>query len=92
VVNGKDTTVPVVVGTAYGASTQVTSGLSDGDQVRITINRAGPAAGGTNRTGGTGRQGGAGGFGGGGTFTGGGGTFTGGGGTFTGGTGTRAGG
>jgi len=65
----------------------VTSGLSDGDQVRITINRAGPATGGTNRTGGTGGQpqfGGTGGFGGG-NF-GGGGTFTGGGGTFTGGT------
>jgi macrolide-specific efflux system membrane fusion protein len=51
VVDGKDTTVPVVVGTAYGASTQVTSGLSAGDQVRVTVNRAG-AAGGI-RTGGT---------------------------------------
>jgi multidrug efflux pump subunit AcrA (membrane-fusion protein) len=94
VVDGKDSTVPVVVGTAYGASTQVTSGLSEGDQVRVTINRAGPATGNTNRTGN--RTGGAGGFGGG-TFTGGaggaggfgGGTFTGG--TATGGTGTRGG-
>jgi RND family efflux transporter MFP subunit len=51
VVDGADTTVPVVVGTAYGASTQVTSGLAAGDQVRVTVNRAG-AAGGT-RTGGT---------------------------------------
>jgi len=85
VVNGKDTTVPVVVGTAYGASTQVTSGLSDGDQVRVTINRAGPATGGTRNggTGGTRQFGGTGGFGGG-TFTGGG-TVTGGG------TGTRGG-
>ncbi|HEY3603937.1 MAG TPA: efflux RND transporter periplasmic adaptor subunit [Sporichthyaceae bacterium] len=83
VVDGKDSTVPVVVGTAYGASTQVTSGLSEGDQVRVTVNRAGPATGNNNRTGN--RTGGAGGFGGG-TFTGGagGGTFTGG--TFTGGT------
>jgi multidrug efflux pump subunit AcrA (membrane-fusion protein) len=87
VVNGKDTTVPVVVGTAYGANTQVTSGLSDGDQVRVTINRAGPATGNNNRGNGGNRQFGGGGFGGGG-FTGGGtfggGTFTGG--TFTGGT------
>jgi multidrug efflux pump subunit AcrA (membrane-fusion protein) len=77
VVNGKDTTVPVVVGTAYGANTQVTSGLSDGDQVRITINRAGPAAGNnnrgngsTNRGNGGNRQFGGGAFGGG-TFSGG---------------------
>jgi macrolide-specific efflux system membrane fusion protein len=48
VVDGVDTTVPVVVGTAYGASTQVTSGLSAGDQVRVTVNRAGAAGG--NRT------------------------------------------
>jgi RND family efflux transporter MFP subunit len=90
VVNGKDTTVPVVVGTAYGASTQVTSGLSDGDQVRITINRAGPASGNTNRgntnrgngTGGNRQFGGGAGGVGGGTFTGG--NFGGGGGTFTG--------
>jgi macrolide-specific efflux system membrane fusion protein len=50
VVNGKDSTVPVVVGTAYGASTQVTSGLSAGDQVRVTVNRAGAAR--STRTGG----------------------------------------
>jgi macrolide-specific efflux system membrane fusion protein len=51
VIDGADTTVAVVVGTAYGASTQVTSGLSAGDQVRVTVNRAGAAGG--NRTGGT---------------------------------------
>jgi multidrug efflux pump subunit AcrA (membrane-fusion protein) len=88
VVDGKDTTVPVVVGTAYGANTQVTSGLSEGDQVRITINRAGPATGNNNRGNGGNRQFGGGNFGGG-AFTGGGGNvgggaFTGSGGTFTG--------
>jgi len=50
VVGGRDVTAPVVVGTSYGASTEVTSGLSDGDQVRITFsaptNRSGTQRGG----------------------------------------------
>jgi macrolide-specific efflux system membrane fusion protein len=61
VVNGQDTTVAVVVGTAYGASTEVTSGLVDGDQVRVTVNRArtatGGSAGGTRNSGLTGGTG-----------------------------------
>lgn len=92
-VDGAKVTTPVELGTSYGPSTQVTSGLADGDQVEVTVGAAGAG-----RTGGTGtRQNGTGGFGGdvpfpgggfpgGGTFTGG--TFTGGtvtGGTFTGG-------
>jgi macrolide-specific efflux system membrane fusion protein len=33
--NGKETKTKVVIGTVYGASTQITSGLSEGDQVVV---------------------------------------------------------
>lgn len=71
---GKDVTTPVVVGTSYGATTQVVSGLEDGDQVVVTFVRpigAGGAGGtGTQRNRGTtgGFGGGGGGFGGAGGF------------------------
>jgi hypothetical protein len=55
--NGTDVTTPVTVGTAYGPSTQVLGGLSPGDQVVVTLPRAGAArsGNGTGRT--TGRPG-----------------------------------
>jgi macrolide-specific efflux system membrane fusion protein len=77
VVDGKDVTTPVRVGTSYGPSTQVLSGLVAGDQVRLTDLRAATGTG-TNRRTGTGAggtggafPGGAGGFPGGGAFVGG---------------------
>jgi len=90
-VNGKPVSTPVVVGTVLGASTQVTSGLKEGDQVVVRQFRL-PS--GTN-TGNGGQRGqfGRGGFGGtgggfgGGGFRGGGFGGTGGGGAATGGRG-----
>ncbi|WP_426516952.1 efflux RND transporter periplasmic adaptor subunit [Diaminobutyricibacter sp. McL0618] len=78
VVGGKDVTTPVVVGQTVGQVTQITKGLSSGDQVAVTIN-IGALRGGTGT--GTGTRG-TGGFGGGGGFGGagfGGGGFGGGG-------------
>jgi hypothetical protein len=67
----------VTTGTAYGAQTEITSGLSDGDKVVVAL----PTGGRTGRTGGTGGAGG--GFGGaGGGFGGAGGGFGGAGGGF----------
>lgn len=73
---GRQVSVPVTVGTAYGPLTQVVSGLKAGDQVVVTATaggrfggRRGVRQGGGGRTGGgTGGFGGAGGFGGGGGF------------------------
>jgi multidrug efflux pump subunit AcrA (membrane-fusion protein) len=69
---------PVVVGESDGTSTEITSGLNEGDEVVVTITVPGGGTGGTGRTGGgtgtgtgtgrggfTGTGGGAGGFGGG---------------------------
>jgi len=93
-VSGKQVSTPVVVGTSYGLTTQIKSGLKVGDQVVVTDVRAGIGAGRTGTNGGTGtRTGGAGGFGGGaGGFGGGTGGFGGGTGTGTGGGGGNAGG
>lgn len=71
-VGGKQVSTPVVVGTSYGFTTQIKSGLTVGEQVVVTDVRAGVGAG---RTGGFG--GGTGGLGGGGGFRGGAGTGTG---------------
>jgi multidrug efflux pump subunit AcrA (membrane-fusion protein) len=73
---GKDTAVPVTVGTVYGAQTQVLSGLTAGEQVVVRRLTFSP----TNGTGTTGRGGGfgGGGFGGGGFGGRGGGGFGGG--------------
>ncbi len=63
---GKDVTTPVVVGTSYGPSTQVVSGLEAGDQVVVTFVRP-SGVGGVGGAGGRNRGttgGGAGGFGG----------------------------
>lgn len=86
-VGTQKTPTPVTLGTSYGATTEVTKGLSEGDQVVVTVaaraagaNPSGRSSGGTGGYGGTG----AGGFGGGGF----GGTGAGGTGTGTG-TGTR---
>lgn len=66
VVDGKEVVSTVEVGTSYGASTQVLSGLVAGDQVTVTDLRT-PAGGGTGTTRRNGQNGGAGGgFGGGG--------------------------
>ena len=67
-VAGAKVTTPVVVGTSYGPSTQVTSGLADGDQVEVTV-LSGARAGGTGRTTGTGTNRQNGGFGNGGAVT-----------------------
>ncbi len=73
--DGANVTVPVTVGQVFGAQTQVTKGLAEGDQV--VLPSFGGAGFGTGRTGtggtGAGRSGGTG-FGGGGTGFGGGGT------------------
>jgi hypothetical protein len=81
---------PVVVGESDGTSTEITSGLNEGDEVVVTVTVPGGGAGGAGRTGGgtgtgtgrggfTGTGGGAGGFGGGaGGFGGGAGGFGGG--------------
>lgn len=55
VVDGKEETVEVVVGTAYGMTTEITSGLVDGDQVKITSTSVRPGTGITDR--GTGNRG-----------------------------------
>ncbi|MDU0314745.1 HlyD family efflux transporter periplasmic adaptor subunit [Phycicoccus sp. M110.8] len=74
---GRDTAVPVTVGTVYGAQTQVLSGLTAGEQVVVRRLTFSPTTG----TGTTGRGGGfGGGAGGGGGFGGGGGGGFGGGG------------
>jgi hypothetical protein len=88
--NGKNTTVPVTIGTVYGAETQITAGLKDGDVI-VMPSFSGTGTGTTGT--GTGGRGFGGGFGGGGGgFGGGGGGFGGGGGQGggqgTGGTGT----
>ncbi|MEO6413422.1 MAG: biotin/lipoyl-binding protein [Pedococcus sp.] len=49
--SGKETKTKVVIGTVYGASTEITSGLSEGDQVVVRQIRL--PAGGTGGTGGT---------------------------------------
>lgn len=49
--DGKETRTKVVIGTVYGASTQITSGLSEGDQVVVRQIRL--PQGGTGSTGGT---------------------------------------
>jgi len=63
---------PVTLGTSYGASTEVTKGLADGDQVVVTVtaraagaNPSGRSSGGTGGGFGTGGGAGTGGFGGG---------------------------
>ncbi len=62
--NGVVTTTPVSVGGVYGATTQVTKGLAEGDEVVVQV-RTFPGAGTTGRTdNGTGRTGGGGGGGG----------------------------
>ena len=78
---GKQVSTPVTVGTVFGGSTQILSGIKDGDQVLVT--GLGTGAAGTRRTGTGTRTGTGGGFGG--TGTGGGGGFGGGGGGFGGG-------
>jgi multidrug efflux pump subunit AcrA (membrane-fusion protein) len=53
--NGKQVTTYVTLGTAYGASTQVTAGLASGDKVAVTITaraRTGTGTGTGTRTGG----------------------------------------
>lgn len=75
-VNGRAVKTPVKVGTVYGASTQVTSGLKSGDEVQIPGFTVRAGSGGSGGTSGF-RRGLGGGFGGG--FTGGSGGFTGGG-------------
>ena len=57
--SGKQVSTPVVVGTSYGATTAITSGLAAGDQVVVTDVRSGVGAGRTNGTGGTGGTGGS---------------------------------
>lgn len=52
VVGGSDKTVPVTVGESFGATTQVLSGLSNGDQVRVTFQRPGGTGSGGTRGGG----------------------------------------
>lgn len=86
--NGVVTPTPVTIGGVYGATTQITKGISTGDQVVVQVRTSsgtGTTGGTTGGTGGTGRGGLGGGFGGGGF---GGGGFGGGGG---GGRGTGAG-
>ncbi len=53
--NGAQVTIPVTVGTTYGATTQVLSGLKAGDQVVLTLPR--PGGPGTNGSGGRLRRG-----------------------------------
>ena len=53
--NGAQVTTPVTVGTTYGATTQVLSGLKAGDQVVLTLPR--PGGPGTNGSGGRLRRG-----------------------------------
>jgi multidrug efflux pump subunit AcrA (membrane-fusion protein) len=55
---GKDTDVPVTVGTVYGASTEIKSGIAEGDQIVLDAFRPGGGAGRTGQTGRTGRTGG----------------------------------
>jgi multidrug efflux pump subunit AcrA (membrane-fusion protein) len=64
--NGKQVTTYVTLGTAYGASTQVTSGLASGDKVAVTITARARTGTGTGTGGRTGGGFGGGGFGGGG--------------------------
>ena len=42
--DGKQVSTPVTVGTAYGATTQILSGLASGDQVVVTVPRLGRPA------------------------------------------------
>ena len=53
-VGGKQVTTPVIIGTSYGATTQITSGLREGNQVVVTFARPGGA--GTRRSGATGNN------------------------------------
>jgi multidrug efflux pump subunit AcrA (membrane-fusion protein) len=76
--NGHQVSTAVTTGTVYGPSTQVLSGLKDGDQVVVATTRAGAGGSGRTRQGGFGGGGFGGGFGGGG-FGGGTGGFGGGG-------------
>jgi multidrug efflux pump subunit AcrA (membrane-fusion protein) len=66
-VAGRQVSTPVVVGTSYGLTTQIKSGLKVGEQVVVTDVRAGIGAGRTGTNGGTGTGGGTGQFPGGGT-------------------------
>ncbi len=81
---GKAVAVPVTVGVSSGGYTQITGGISDGQQVLIAISATPRPSGSAGRTGRNGGGFGGGGFGGGGF---GGGGFGGGGGGFRGGTG-----
>lgn len=63
---GHQVSTPVTTGTVYGPSTQVLSGLKDGDQVVLATARAGLGGSGRTRQGGFGGGFGGGGFGGGG--------------------------
>jgi len=60
-VGGKRVTTPVGVGTAVGPTTQITSGLHDGDQVEVAATRSGRTGGGGQRRGGGAGGGGSGG-------------------------------
>jgi multidrug efflux pump subunit AcrA (membrane-fusion protein) len=71
VVNGQTVSTPVTLGLQGDSTTEITSGVAEGDQVEISTGSLATTATGTGRTGVGG--GGAGGFGGGGGFTGGGG-------------------
>jgi macrolide-specific efflux system membrane fusion protein len=91
VVSGRHVETTVTTGTASGAETQITKGLTAGDTIVVPVTQRVGGAGGAGTRGGTGTGGfggGGGGFGGGGGGGGfGGGGFTGGGGGFGGGTG-----
>jgi multidrug efflux pump subunit AcrA (membrane-fusion protein) len=70
-VNGKAVKTTVKIGTVYGATTEILSGLSDGDTVQIpgiTLPTGGGSGSGNNRNGGNGGGFGGGGFSGGGNF------------------------
>jgi macrolide-specific efflux system membrane fusion protein len=56
--DGVDTDTPVTIGQVYGPSTEIKSGIAEGDQVVLTAIRPGGGVGNrTGRTGGTGRNG-----------------------------------
>jgi multidrug efflux pump subunit AcrA (membrane-fusion protein) len=78
VVNGQTVPTQVTLGLQGDSTTEITSGVAEGDQVEILTGSLATTATGTSRTG-AGGGGGAGGFGGGGGFTGGAGGFGGGG-------------